>query len=116
MANTTMRKDGHSLVFVAQKAPFRAKSTKSGFEAAAVHRNVDYRVSATQFGGKGPKRVQLTACDPPHIDQQRYTAYSLLAISASGMGGGPSRPGTAQEQNPCSRQQNVNGSVPSGHS
>ena len=95
MVNTTIRNDGHRLEFVAQRAAFGAKSMKSRFEAAAVHRNVDYRVSATQFGGKGPKRVQLTACDPPHIDQQRYTAYSLLAISASWMGGGAQ---AAQEQ------------------
>ena len=69
MVNISTRKEGHSLDLVAQRALFGAKSTKSGFEAAAVHRNVDYRVSATQFGGKGPKRVQLTACGLSHIDQ-----------------------------------------------
>ena len=90
MVNITPQKEGHSLDFVAKStksSPFGAKSTKSRFEVATVHRNVDYRVSVHQSGGKGPKWVQLTACDPPHIDQQGGMAYSLLAISASWMGG-----------------------------
>ena len=88
MVNISVQKDGHTLDFITQRVLFGAKSSKSRFEVATLHRNVDYRVSATQFGGKEPKWVQLIAGDPPYADQRLHPAYSLSLISASGMGGG----------------------------
>ena len=92
MVNSSVQKEGHTLDFVTQRVSFGAKSSKSRFEVATLHRNVDYRVSATQFGGKEPKWVQLIAGDPPYADQRLHPAYSLSLISASGMGGGGHAP------------------------
>ena len=61
-----------------------------------LERNVDYRVSATQFGGKEPKWVQLIAGDPPYADQRLHPADVTAAISMPWMGGGPRLDGGAQ--------------------
>ena len=60
MVNSSVQREGHTLDFVAKStksSPLGAKSTKSRFEIATVHRNVDDRVTVHQSGGKGPKWV-----------------------------------------------------------